>query len=52
MSIGIQQRRRALHLSWAFRILLGGCSMAKREFAEMVDTVEEGGNVVSKVGGR
>ena len=42
----------AIYLSWAGIILLRGCCVVERDFTETVDTAEEGGTVVSKIGGR
>ena len=49
---GRQQMRRAIHISWAVRILLRGFCMVERESTETVDTMEESGNVLIKLGGR
>ena len=43
---------REINLSWAGRMFLSGCCVIEREFTETVDTAEEGGTVMSKIGGR
>ena len=50
--LGRQQRRRAIHISWSGIIFLRSFYVVKREFTETVDTTEEGGTVVSKIGRR
>ena len=42
---------RSIHISWVGSILRG-CYVVEREFAKTVGTTEEGGTVVSKIGGR
>ena len=44
--------RRAIHISWPGSILLRGCCVVEREFMLTVNNMEEGGTVVSKIGGR